>query len=173
MMSQLKTLNPANATPTRASDRKRIPMSVPVQKLAVPDIPGYHLHWFRTEPGRIERAQTAGYEFVTPEEVHVNSVGIGVDSATSGNTDMGSLVSIVAGKELEADGQPRRLVLMKLKLEYYNEDQAQIEEQNLRTAESIMGGSIGSANHDRSNRYVDQSRTQIPDLFKPKRPRVA
>ena len=47
------THNPANANGQASMDRKRIPMNVPIQKLEVPEIPGYRLYWFRAEPGRL------------------------------------------------------------------------------------------------------------------------
>lgn len=158
------------------AQRKRIPMSTPVQRLEAPDIPGYHLHWFRGDIARIQRAIEGGYEYVDPREVRVNSVGLGNDSIASGNTDMGSRVSVVAGTEVGTDGQPVRLVLMKIKQEWYEEDQKIVEARNEQVAASLRGGMIGSekdAPGDTMHRYVDKARTVIPDLFKPKRPRGA
>jgi hypothetical protein len=48
-MSEIKPINPSNRS--ASPERKRIPMAVPVQKLSVPDIPGYHLHWFQGDAG--------------------------------------------------------------------------------------------------------------------------
>jgi hypothetical protein len=164
------------ATPAAKAERKRIPMSVQVQRLEAQEIPGYHLHWFTGDSARIARAQAAGYEFVGADELSINSVGIGTDSIHSGNTDMGSRVSIVSGQEVGKDGQPMRLVLMKIKLELYEEDQSLVEAQNEKVAASIRGGYIGSekdAQGDRQHRYVDEKRTNIPNLFTPKRSRTA
>lgn len=158
-------------TAALARERTRIPMSTPVQKLAVGDIPGYHLHWFNGTPDRIERAKQGGYEFVTPEEVLIANTGLGSDTAVSGSTDMGSLVSKVAGTELGTDGQPVRLVLMKIKQEFWNEDQAVLMARNDKVRDALLGGLIGSENDargDSNKRYVDKSRTQIPDFFKRK-----
>ena len=154
--------------------RKRIPMSVPVQRLEAAEIPGYHLHWFKGDLSRIQRALEGGYEYVAPREMHVNSVGLGNDSVASGNTDMGSRVSIVSGTEIGTDGQPVRLVLMKIKQEWYEEDQKIVDDRNELVAASLRGGLFGSerdAPGDSATRYVDKNRTVIPDLFKPKRPR--
>lgn len=164
----IKPLNPANAPGKTSEERKRIPMAVPVQKLEVADIPGYHLHWFNGTPERIQRAQDGGYEFVDEREIRPNSVGIGNDSAVSGSTDLGSQVSIVGGKELGRDGQPIRMILMKIKQEWYEEDQKLVEARNDLVAQSLTGGMVGAqqaADKQETNlRYVG-SRTKLPDLF--------
>lgn len=159
-----------------SSERKRIPMSVPVQRLEVPEIPGYHLHWFLSTAERLQRAMDGGYEFVDEREVKINNVSLGGDSAASGNADMGSRVSVVSGQEVGKDGQPTRLVLMKLKQEWWEEDQKLVEARNTKVRDALLGGMIG-AEQDRGNdsqhRYVDKARSQIPDFFKPKRPKAA
>lgn len=164
----METNTNARAAVTQA-ERKRIPMSVPVSKLAVPDIPGFHLHWAEGTPARIQRMRDAGYEFVEDSEVKPNSVGLGQDSAASGNTDMGSRVSIVAGKQVDSEGQAVRLVLMKIKQEWWEADQKLVEQRNDLVADSIRGGrSGGEAAQDASElhqRYVSKDRTKLPDLF--------
>jgi hypothetical protein len=173
---EMKTLNPANTTQKKDSERKRIPMSVPVQRLEVPDVPGYHLHWFLGTPERLQRAQEGGYEFVEEQETRVNAVGLGNESTRSGNTDMGSRVSVVSGQEIGKDGQPTRLVLMKIKQEWWEDDQKLQEKRTEQVIAALNAGSIGAdkdARGDSQHRYVDRSRTQIPDFFKPKRPKPA
>lgn len=172
-LGNTKGMTPA---PKSAAERKRIPMSTPVQKLEVPEIPGYHLHWFRGDAERIERAIAGGYEFVDSNEVHVNNVSLGGDSAQSGNTDLGSRVSIVSGQEVGKDGQAQRLVLMKIRQEWWEEDQAAIEARNTQVRDSLVSGAIGSekdAQGDSQHRYVDKTRTAIPDFFKRKVARAA
>jgi hypothetical protein len=167
----MEQLNVASKQEKVNAERKRIPMSVPVQRLEVPEIPGYHLHWFINSPERIQRALEGGYEFVEHRDMKINSVGLGGDSALSGNTDMGSRVSVISGQEIGKDGQPTRLVLMKIRQEWYEEDQKLINSQNERVAASIRGGQLGADKEvggDAVHRYVDKSRTHIPDLFKPK-----
>ena len=166
----MKPLNPASRE-TPAAERKRIPMSVPVQKLEAPDIPGYHLHWFNGTPDRIQRAIDGGYEFVDPREAKPNNTSLGGVSTASGSTDMGSQVSVVAGSELGNDGQPIRLILMKIKQEWYEEDQELVNQRNDKVRDSLLGGLIGAekdAPGDTQHRYVDPNRTKIPDLFKRK-----
>lgn len=167
----IEKLNPASAPAKLAAERKRVPMSVPVQRLETPEIPGYRLHWFTGSQDRIERAQSAGYEFVKREDLKLNTVSLGGDSTISGNTDMGSNVSIVSGQEVGKDGQPMRLILMKIKTEWYEEDQKLVDDRNEQTAAALRGGLLGSEGEslgDRQQRYVDKARTQIPDLFTPK-----
>lgn len=171
---EIKKINPANAAGKSDAERKRIPMSVPVQRLEAPEIDGYHLHWFLGTQERLQRALDAGYEFVDEREMKINNVSLGGDSTASGNTDMGSRVSVVSGQEVGKDGQPTRLILMKIKLEWYEEDQKLVDQRNARVADSLLSGSIGSEGQgDSSHRYVDKSRTAIPDLFKAKRPKAA
>ncbi len=168
---------PSPATKTdavTAMERKRVPMSTPVQKLEVPDIPGYHLHWFRDwEPGRIERAKRAGYEFVMDSEVRVNSVGLGSDTTKSGNTDLGSMVSVVGGG-VDDKGNPGRLILMKLKQELWEQDQRALDDRSAQFVSTVSNGMVGAENPsagDTSQRYVDKAKTALPDFFKRKKPR--
>ena len=170
----MEKINPATQSTRSSAERKRVPMSVPVQRLEVPEIPGYHLHWFNGTGERIQRALDGAYEFVLPEETEVSAVSLGGDSAASGNTDMGSRVSIVSGQEIGKDGQPLRLVLMKIKLEYYEEDQRLLEERSDNVARSLNAGTYGSERDsagDAGTRYVDKKRTSIPDLFRKKQHR--
>lgn len=160
------------ATSPAAAQRKRIPLSVPVLRLETAEIPGYKLHWFVNSPERIQRALDGGYEFVEEREVRPTNVSLGGTSAATGNMDLGSRVSVVSGQEVGRDGQPGRLVLMKIKQEWWEEDRKLLEERNTKVRDSLLGGMIGAerdSGNDSQHRYVDKSRTQIPDFFKPKR----
>lgn len=168
--------NPATPAGKDTAERKRIPMSVPVQRLSAPDMPGYHLHWFNGTPERLQRALDGGYEFVDEREMKINNVSLGGDTTRSGNTDMGSRVSVVSGEQIGKDGQPTRLILMKIKQEWYEEDQKLVEQRNELVAASLRGGLLGAEKDvgtDTKLRYVDKARTAIPDLFTPKRSRTA
>lgn len=163
--------NPAERPGRRMAERQRVPMSVPVQRLHVPDIPGFHLHWFRGTSDRISRAQQAGYEFVAPEEISLNNLDIGGESAMSGNTDMGSRVSVVSGDETDRGGQPVRLILMKLRMELWNEDVERLIDRSEQTAAALRGGQVGAGQAGRESpadvaqRYVKQAQ----NLFTRKR----
>lgn len=174
-------LNPANALGRPAEDRKRVPMTFPVLKLEVPEIPGYHLHWMEGTAQRLTQAEKAGYEFVDESEVQVNETRLGGDASKSGNTDLGTRVSTVAGKEVGGDGQPIRLYLMKQRQEWYEEDQKILEKRNTSIAETltasfrrgVVGGpAAGETSEDVGQRYVNPVRTKIPDLFTPKKRRA-
>ena len=165
--------NPANADGQGAMERKRIPMNVPMQRLEVPEIPGYRMYWFRSEPGRLARAEQAGYEYVGRGEIELNSVGL-ADSAADGNTDMGSMVSVAAGDMVGEDKQPLRLILMKIREEWAQENDRILEDRNDAVAAALRGGQFGSekdvTQSDRDARYVG-NQSKIPDLFR-RKPRV-
>lgn len=162
----LTPLSPANRS--SGAERKRIPMSIPVQRLAVPDVPGYHLHWFRGTPERVQRAVDGGYEFVDEQETEVGAVDLGGTSTRTGNTDLGTRVSVIGGSEVGTDGQPVRLILMKIKQEWYEEDQKLVEKRNDQVVDTLLGAMQDTGGNDGSHRYVDKTRTTIPDFFKRK-----
>lgn len=171
MIQPLNTQNPGNAPARTKAERQRVPMSVPVQKLSVPDMPGWHLHWFLNSPSRIQRAQQGGYEFVDSSEISLNNADLGGESTQSGNTDMGSQVSVVAGKQLADNGQPERLILMKIRQEWYEEDQKLLDQTSARTVAALSGGMVGAekeAGSDAANRYLDKKRQELPKMFQAK-----
>jgi hypothetical protein len=169
--------NPSVLTQKAPGERKRVPMTLPQLKLEVPDIPGYHLHWMRGTPQRLAAADRAGYEFVHPDEVEVNNLALGGDASKTGNTDMGSRVSIVEGSETDSGGQAVRLYLMKQKMEWYLADQKILQDRNDAIADTLTanyrsgqigGRAEGERAEDVAARYVDPRRTKIPELFRRK-----
>lgn len=171
-----KVINPANESTPDRDESTRIPMSLPQQKLSAPDIPGYHTHWMLGTPERIAQAKAAWYEFVDESETKLNDVSVGGDPSGNGNTDLGSRVSRGAGADIGADGQPVRLYLMKLRQDLWEKDQAALASRNAKIAEQLtvnfragtIPGPGGQQPSDMSNRYVDMTRTKVPDFFKPK-----
>lgn len=164
-------LNPANPVEKSKEGRTRIPMSTAQLKLEVPEIPGYHLHWMIGTPSRLAQAQKAGYTFVDHEEVDVVNTGLANDASQNGNTDMGSRISVVAGSDTGEDGKEQRLYLMKLPLEFWEEDQRALESKNEQIAATIRGGGDLSANpNDVENRYIPEAnRRNMANLFTPKK----
>jgi hypothetical protein len=166
--------NPANPAPKRVTEATRIPMSVPRQRLAVPEIPGFHLHWFLSQ--NVHRAVQAGYSFVEDDEVDVVNSGVADDAASSGSTDMGSRVSRFAGGLVQGTTEPQRLYLMKLPQEWRNADMKKLEETNERIAAALRGGntpgpngaSAPEATGDRGKKYLKAGQ----DLFFPKTRKV-
>lgn len=160
-----ETKNPANA-PQLPKGYK--PMSEGVLKLEVPEREGFHRHWFRGDPGRIERAKQAGYTHVQKGDVAVNNLDLGGDATSDGNTDLGSLVSISSGAVSE-DGQPERMYLMECPNEYFEYAQSLVAERNESVAESLRGGLVGAEKEthgDAKHRYIKGA---VPDLFNPRR----
>lgn len=175
--------NPANAVDTPVTERRRIPMTVPVQKLQVPEVPGFFLYWMKGTPERLQQARNAGFDFVAVDEVRLNDVSLGGDGLKSGSTDLGNRVSVLASTtgdgEIGSDGQPLRLYLMKQKWEWHMQDQQTLEDRNQGIAEALttgysqgtLGGAApGESIPDLQARYVDPKRSKIPDMFKRKRP---
>lgn len=151
--------NPANDVKVSEIPEGYIPMSAPVQRLQVPEMPGWKLHWFRGEPGRIARAQKAGYRFVEESEVRVNNFDLGGSKDNSGNTDLGTRVSIEAGED---DG---RLYLMKVPQELFDYAQRLLGREVDSVVEALTSGKVGSENDeqdsDTANRYVQKKRTKL------------
>lgn len=140
--------------------RKRIPMSVPTQRLQVPELPGFHLHWFRES--NVARAMQAAYEFVNDDEVLVTSRSVAANSELTGNTDLGTRIRVHSGQT--ENNHPEYLVLMKLPLEFWNEDRAAfdaaaaqklkgifVDEEIQDPAEQVLSGD------DRALRYVKKA----------------
>lgn len=134
-MGQLYQLNNPSEGAEPPTRRPRISMSEAQRRLEVPDLPGYRLYWFKDE--NVPKAQDAYYEHVKDWEIRVAHNSIGSGEIVSGNTDLGTNVSIIAGQN-EA-GAPVRLNLMKLPIEYYREDQKKIEMRNASMMEAIFG----------------------------------
>lgn len=117
---------------TKDQRTKRIPFGSARQKMHVPPVPGYSLRWINDEGGRILQAQQGGYEF------HYDP-NIAIGDAQEPSTDLGTRISKIVGKE---DGRPIRAYLMKIRLEFYKEDQ-DAKEENLRvTDDAIKRGKL-------------------------------
>ena len=121
-----------NERPQR--ERKRGTFSGTSQKLSVTkSIPGYHLHIFNDDGTRIEDAISGGWEFCTPSEVGRTSSHV-----VSRNADLGEKVKFRVGK-LES-GEPMYAYLMKIKEEWWLEDQALAQSKNDLIDEAVRTG---------------------------------
>jgi hypothetical protein len=134
--------------------RKRIPMSVPVRKLETPELPGFHLHWFKEM--NVPRALAAAYTAVTADEI---PTGLVIAGAVSGNADLGTNIRVIAG--VSEMNHPEYLVLMKLKQEYWDEDRKAIDAINaakmsgiFRNEEILDDPAHRVAADDKALRYV-------------------
>ena len=96
-------------------------------------IEGYKLHIFNDTPGRIDSALSSGYEFVSP-----NEVGGVTSNVVSQNTDIGDKVRFLVGSNNE--GGPLYAYLMKIKQEWYDEDQAELLARNNKIDDALRKG---------------------------------
>jgi len=148
--------SPAQVKAEQTAKRARTPLSVPRTKMSVPDIPGYHCHWFNDLQGRIAQALQGGYQFVESSEVALNSFSFGTVNTETGNTDLGTRVSLVVGDI--GEGRPLRAYLMKIPQELFQEDQGEIQKISDNIDQQIHRGTVGAeGGGDFSNRYVKQS----------------
>ena len=108
---------------------------------------GWHLHIFNDTPGRVEEALSAGYEFVTSEEI-----GSTVSTVVSRNTSLDDKIKYLVGTSEEGNGM--YAYLMKTKKEYWEEDQAQIQKRNdfvdaqIRSGKTVAAGESSTGFYD-------------------------
>jgi hypothetical protein len=97
------------------------------------DLPDYEVRIFNDTPGRIEQALSGGWEFVSPTEVRNVKTNV-----VSRNTDVGDKVRFLtnpSAKEGEQYGY-----LMKIRKEWWLEDQAALQAKNNAIDDSIRNG---------------------------------
>jgi hypothetical protein len=168
-LTNVEKENPASASPKLPKGYK--PLSSGVLRLEVPEKEGWHRHWFRGSPGRLNRAHQAGYRYVDPEDVDMNNFDIAGDSTNSGSTDLGSRVSVVSGDDVTVNGQASRMYLMECPQELFVYAQSLLEKEVDSTAEALRGGLVGAGQagetrQDVSKRYFKGGK--VPSLFNKK-----
>lgn len=94
---------------------------------------GWHVHILNDEPGRIQQAIDGGYEFVSPDEI-----GELPDNVVSRNTDVTDKVRFLVGTG--QNNEPLYAYLMKIKQEWWEEDQAALQGRNDATEIAIKRG---------------------------------
>jgi len=109
-------------------------------------IEGYHLHIFNDSPGRIEQALDVGYEFVSPDEIGSVSTNV-----VSRNTDIGDKVRFLVGTD--GDNQPQYAYLMKIRQEFYDEDQLALQTKNNKIDDAIRGGKLNKDGYNSDGFY--------------------
>ncbi len=115
-------------------DRQRGGFSGTKLKLSVEKtIPGYHMHIFNDDGIRIQEALAIGWEFVAPNEVGKVSPHV-----TSRNVDLGDKVKYLVGKE--EGGGPLYGYLMKIRQEWWEEDQAELQSRSDKIDDAILAG---------------------------------
>lgn len=131
-------------TPTTAVDgttrKRRSAFNGTEAKLSVRnEIPGYHLHVLTDTGGRIQEAMDSGYEFVRPDEVGGVS-----ENVVSRNGDLGERIRYLVNPR--AEGSEQYGYLMKQRLEWYEEDQAELQAKNNRIDTAVRSGKITGEN---------------------------
>jgi hypothetical protein len=148
-----------------------ISMSVPRQRLAAPEIPGFHTHWFMGLPDRVHQAMQAGYTWVDQDEVELSDFDLAGDGRPIGGTDLGSRVSTVAGGLYEGTMQPQRLYLMKIPEWLWEKHQKPLDDINESIAAALRGDRPAistSAQDDKAARGQDFSHRYQSDAGKKK-----
>lgn len=113
---------------------ERIPLGVVRKKLDATPIQGKHLYWMNDDAGRISAALQGGYEFVNEKDTKVN------DFVTPGNSDLGSQVKRLVGKD--EFGSPLYAYLMQIDESLWAEDQASIQQQNDKIDNALIRGEL-------------------------------
>lgn len=120
--------------------RARKPFGSAEQKLQYPEREGYHRHWFNDEPGRLLRAQEAGYEQVHDER--------------------GQPVSTIVG--ISRGGGPLTAYLCEIPQTWYDEDMAAQEQAVLELKRQIEQGEFARPRGaDGQARYAGSDRGGI------------
>lgn len=122
-----------NETREAEGRQTRVPLGVARSKMAVPEIPGFKFRWINDLQGRVLQAQQGGYEFVTSAEVPT----FGDYDVDNVNRDLGARVSRVVDKTTGM-----KAYLMKIKREYWEEDQREKQKVVDETDQAIRKGSL-------------------------------
>lgn len=120
--------------------RKKKNFGIGNQKMAVPEMPGYALRWVNDAAGRIHQMQSNDWEFVDQKE-YGDAAG-----AEILNTDLGTRISLVVGTQ--EDGSPLRAYLMKIRKEWYEEDQKEKQKPLDDIDREIGSGRFMSGSHN-------------------------
>lgn len=159
-----KTNNPASDKPDLPKGYR--PFSGGQTKLDAPHIEGYVLRWFRGDPGRLQRALQAGYQFVDKEETDIVDTDLAGGDAQKG-TDLGSRVSIISGDDVGHGGQPGRMYLMKCPIHLYKHARGLHGNQVDATVAALKGTTPGSGREggentqDLRSRYVKELKAPL------------
>ena len=130
---------PAPATDGATRKRRNVFNGTEVKLSVRNQIPGYHLHIFTDSGSRIQEAMDSGYEFVTPTEVGGVS-----ENVVSRNGDLGERIRYLVNPR--AEGSEQYGYLMKIRQEWYEEDQAALQAKNNAIDAAIRKGKITGDN---------------------------
>lgn len=136
--------------------KKRIPMNRPRFKLLYDKFkePGFFYRVFSDDPGRLEAAQDAGYEFVT--ENTGKTQGEGAENERDMTT---ARVRRVVGHY--ADRTPKMGYLMRLPEEYRKEDLEERETVRKNQEKRILSGANPTGPEELDGRYIPEEGIHI------------
>lgn len=116
--------------------RTRRPFATKSPNLPLPEITGYVGRWFNDEENRLVRAQDADWEFVT----HLDFPEFRSSHTVAPNDDLGSRISVVVGTNEQ--GASIRAYCMKIRKEFWDEDQRAKQDAIDETDKAIHGGRV-------------------------------
>ena len=138
----LKSKSKTDGNEVEEAPRKRVPFGGhrPKLQLSKEDAKalrddGWTARWINNKDGRLQQAMAGGYEHVLKKE----APSIGQFSMT-GNKNMNGKVSLIVSK---GEGQPLEAFLMKIRTEFYDEDQVAKEQANIDYDEALNRGQPG------------------------------
>ena len=103
-------------------------------KLSVPDLPGYFCYWANDTGTRLhDLTRDDDYDYVSKSEI-----GDHVGESGTGNSDLGTKVRVLVGTD---DNGPVYAYLLKKKLDFHQEDQAEKEAERRKKEEALHRGS--------------------------------
>lgn len=123
--------NPAELDRERLTRERgdRLSLNAPSLNLEVPALPGYHMHWFLET--NVPLALRGWYEFVTTDDkIEIPDKNIGGFVPGVQSEDLGGNRVTQLNKGPGADGQPIQFVLMKIRQEFYFDEQRKIASRN-------------------------------------------
>lgn len=142
--------NPRVEANKERSQRGRVPLGALHHKLSLEayadQLEGFVPRWINDIPGRIQQAIKGGYEPILRNDI---KVGDGEDL----NQDMGTWVSEIVGRH-EGTNQPMLAYAMKIRKEWYDEDQKAKLKPVDEVEAAIRNTGLQSNQGDNSNSYV-------------------
>jgi hypothetical protein len=144
LIEKMEERKAASAAPTPALNgttrKKRNVFNGTEAKISVQQqIEGYHLHVFTDKGGRIQSALDNGYEFVRPDEVGGVS-----ENVVSRNGDLGERIRYLVNPR--AEGTEQYGYLMKIRQEWHEEDQTELQAKNNLIDAAVRKGRITGEN---------------------------
>ena len=134
----------------KAERKKRTPLGVPRQKLAVTGRQGYKRRWINDRDGRIQQALEGDYQFVAKDGAEFKDK----DAATR-NESINDAVS----RTVDPDGT--KAYLMEIPTAYYNADQAEKQKVIDEQENAIFNGEDSHGKPGRDGRYIPREGIKI------------